>query len=178
MKKKLRFTFLFILVTIAILFSIPNHIVWGGQSFQTVPTIGPSVTPTKTKKITATQLNSTQTPFQKTTATKSKASPTLSATISTVTETLKNPSKTTEIKFTETISAPVSTIEPENTTVVILPIVSNEGKQEDQPIQDESSPIPAFVFPLVVVILFVIIYLPTRLLLKKSRDKNSNQINR
>ena len=178
MKKKFRFTFLFILLTIAILLLIPNHIVWGGQSFQTVPTIGPSITPTKTKKITVTQLNSTQTPIQKTTATKSKASPTLSTTTSTVTVTLKNLSKTTEIKFTETILAPVSSLEPENTTVVILPLVSNEGEQGDQPIQDESSPIPAFVFPLVVVMLFVIIYLPARLLLKKSRDKNSNQINR
>lgn len=177
MKKKNNLTKLIVPLTIAILLFIPNQIVWGGQNYQTVPTIGSSNTATKTKIISETQTTSTKTPSPKITANKS-ITPAMSPTITpTVTATLKNLSKTAETKFTKTKLNQDPSLEPDSTMVVILPIVSNEGSQQDQPIIDEMGNIPAFIFPMVVVIIFLIIYVPARWLIKKTFSNKSDQNN-
>ena len=177
MKKNIKFKNIIFLLTIVILFMMPNHIVWGGQNFQTVPTIGPSNTPTRTKILSETQTTSTKTPSETKTATKSKTSPTFPTITPTVKATLINRSKTAETRFTKTDLAPVSSLEPGTTMDVILPIISNEGNQGEQPVQDESATMPAFVFPAVVVMLFMIIYLTTRFLINKTFEDKSKQNN-
>jgi len=174
MKIKNEFPFLIILFTAVILFLNPNHVVWGGQSFQTVPTLGPSRTPTKTKKITVTQLISSQTPSSKNTATKPKSSPSLPTPTFTVEVTQRYFTETSRPEITGTVTSTNSSLETESTMVVIFPHISNEGGAGEQPTQEENEIIPAFVFPLAVVLLFVIIYLSIKMLFKTSNNKNKS----
>lgn len=178
MKNKTKIPFLMILITTAIIFLIPNHVVWGGQSFQTVPTLGPSRTTTKTKRITVTQSISKQTPSPKTTETKPKTAPMLLTTTFTVKATQLNFTKTSRPENTGPVTSTNSSLEPESTSVVIIPNVSNEEEQKDQAIQEETTTIPAFVFPLVVVLLFMVIYLSARRLLKNSINEKTNHSNK
>jgi hypothetical protein len=149
-------------------------VVWGGQSFQTVPTIGPSRTPTKTALPPSTQIMSSETPSKKNTATKSIIVPISPSVTFTNEATQLIITKTPMPEITETITSTFSPLEPENTSVVTFPFISNERNQEDKPTQEENTTIPAFVFPLAVVLLFVIIYLSTRVYLKKPNDKNKS----
>jgi ABC-type Na+ efflux pump permease subunit len=81
-------------------------------------------------------------------------------------------SETSEPEKTTTISVTDNHTKSESTSVVILPVVSNGDSAPGEPSSQESNkPIPAFVFPLVVVLLFVIIYLSTRWSLKKPQDE-------
>ncbi len=84
MKTKLGIKFLIIPIIITLFLLIPDNIVWGGHSFQTVPTIGPSNTPTRTKTYTATQPISTQTSLNISTSTVAFISPATATTTSTV----------------------------------------------------------------------------------------------
>jgi len=187
MKTKFGIKYLIIPIIITLFLLIPEKIVWGGHSFQTVPTIGPSNTPTRTRTYTATQSISTQNPVIISTATTVLLSP-LPATATSTTQptatstaqpTQNQVSQTSEPEKTAAISETNDTSQPESTSVVVLPIVSNGDSAPGDPSnQDENSPIPAFVFPLVVVVLFVIIYLTTRLSLKKSLDEKSTQNNK
>ena len=162
-------------LTIGILFLfvlIPTHVVWGGQNFQTVPTIGPTNTPTRTKTFTANQPISTQTSVRLSTSTPVSISPVAATATTTAEATQASLSETSEPEKTTTISATVDPTQSESTSVVVLPVVSNgDSTPGEQSSQEGNKPIPAFVFPLVVVLLFVIIYLSTRLSLKKSQDE-------
>jgi cobalamin biosynthesis Mg chelatase CobN len=81
-------------------------------------------------------------------------------------------SATSEPQKTESTSATDDPSPPDNTSVVILPMVSSgDSTPGEQSSQESNKPIPAFVFPLVVVLLFVIIYLSTRWSLKKPQDE-------
>jgi hypothetical protein len=158
---------------------IPENIVWGGQAFQTVPTIGPTSTPTRTKQFTATQPLKTKTLVKISTATPVLNSPMAVTHTTTAELTQKTFTETFAFEKTETSSVTDETLLPESTSVVVLPVVSNgDSTQGEQTSQNKNSPIPAFVFPSVVVLLFVIIYLPTRLFLKKSLEKKSKQNNK
>ena len=164
---------LFLIIGILFLFVFsPAHVVWGGQNFQTVPTIGPTNTPTRTKTSTANQPISTQTSVGISTSTPVLISP-VSATSTITTEaTQASLSETSEPEKTTTISVTDNPTQSESTSVVILPVVSNGDSAPGEPSSQESNkPIPAFVFPLVAVLLFVIIYLSTRWLLKKPQDE-------
>lgn len=179
MKKKFCKRYLILPIIITLILLIPENIVWGGQNFQTVPTVGPTNTPTRTKAFTATQPLKTQTSVKISTSTSILNSPVAFTATSTVKATQKLLSETSAPEKTETISATDIPVESDSTSVVLLPVVSNAdtepGEQTDQ---DANSPIPAFVFPLVVVLLFVIIYLVTRLSMKKSLEEKSAQNNK
>lgn len=173
MKIKLSIRYLIPLIIIALFLLIPENVVWGGQSFQTVPTIGPSPTATRTLSFTATQPASTSTTGINPTSTAVLISPVAATATFTTEPTQKSLSDTSEPEKTESISAPIDPTQPESTSVVILPVVSNgDSTPGEQSSQESNKPIPAFVFPLVVVLLFVIIYLSTRWSLKKSQDEN------
>lgn len=76
MTKKLKFQLIVLVTTFVIFLLLPNDIVWGGQNFQTVPTVpptamisststdSPSVTPTTTTVETSTQPVKILTPTQ------------------------------------------------------------------------------------------------------------------
>jgi cobalamin biosynthesis Mg chelatase CobN len=164
--------YLFFPIIITLFLLIPENVVWGGQSFQTVPTIGPSPTPTRTLSITATQPASTGTPMNKPTSTPVLITPVAASATFTAEATRSSLSATSEPQKTESISATDDPSPPDNTSVVILPVVSNgDSLPGEQSSQESNKPIPAFVFPLVVVLLFVIIYLSTRWSLKKPQDE-------
>ena len=164
---------LFLIIGILFLFVFsPAHVVWGGQNFQTVPTIGPTNTPTRTKTSTANQPISTQTSVGISTSTPVLISPVPATSTITTEATQASLSETSEPEKTTTISVTDNPTQSESTSVVILPMVSNGDSAPNEPSNQESNkPIPAFVFPLVVVLLFVIIYLSTRWSLKKSQDE-------
>jgi hypothetical protein len=179
MKIKFGIRYLILPIIITLFLLIPENVVWGGHSFQTVPTIGPSSTPTRTQVFTATQSIRTQNPVIISTSTSVLISPLPATVTSNGQPTQDQVSQTSEPEKTETISETSDPTQPESTSVVVLPVVSNGDSAPGDPSnQDENSPIPAFVFPLVVVLLFVIIYLTTRLSLKKSLDEKSTQNNK
>jgi hypothetical protein len=178
MKIKFGIRYLILSIIITLFLLIPENVVWGGHSFQTVPTIGPSNTPTRTQVFTATQSISTQNPVIISTSTAVLISPLPATATSTAQPTQDIVSQTSKPAKTETISETFVVSQPESTSMVVLPVVSNGDSAPGDPSnQDENSPIPAFVFPLVVVLLFVIIYLTTRLSLKKSQVDKSTQNN-
>ena len=164
---------LFLIIGILFLFVfIPPHVVWGGQNFQTVPTIGPTNTPTRTKTSTANQPISTQTSVRLSTSTPVSISPVAATATTTAEATQASLFETAEPEKTVSISATNEPAQQEGTSMVVLPVVSNgDSAPDDQTGPDSNTPIPAFVFPLVVVLLFVIIYLSTRWLLKKPQDE-------
>ncbi len=171
MKSKLEIKYLILPIIIALFLLIPENVVWGGQSFQTVPTIGPTNTPTRTKTSTATQPISVKTLVSTSTSTTSLISPVASTSTFTPEATQESLFETAEPEKTTSISATNEPAQQESTSVVVLPVVSNgDSEPGEQSSQDSNTLIPAFVFPLVVVLLFVIIYLSTRLSLKKSRE--------
>lgn len=173
MKTKLRFRNLIIPFLITFFLFSPDNVVWGGQSFQTVPTIGPSPTSTRTSSSTVTQSVSTRTPIHSSTSTAGLITPVTTSTTFTAEATRSSISATVELQKTESISATDDLSTSESTSVVVLPVVANgDTAQGEQSNQDINKPIPAFVFPLVVVLLFVIIYLYTRWSLKKSQEAN------
>lgn len=193
MKIKFGMRYLILPVIIALFLLIPENIVWGGQNFQTVPTIGPTNTPTRTAAVTSTQPISTQTsvgiststtvlisPMAATaTSTTVLISPMATTATSTAEATKETISETSVPEKTESISATDDLSQLESTSVVVLPVVSNgDSTPAEQTRQDSITPIPAFVFPLVVVLFFVIIYLVTKLSLKKSFENNSTQNNK
>lgn len=179
MKIKFGIRYLILPIIIVLFLLIPENIVWGGQNFQTVPTLGPTNTPTRTKPFTATQPIRTKTSVGIYTSTSVLNSPVAATATSTVEATQKTLSEASSPEKTKSISATDEPSQPESTSVVVLPIVSNgDSAPGEQTSQDENSPIPAFVFPLVVVLLFVIIYLSTRLSLKKSLEEKSTQNNK
>ncbi len=179
MNIKIYIRYLILPIVITLFLLIPENVVWGGHSYQTVPTIGPSNTPTRTKVFTATQSIGTQNPIIISTSTAVLISPLPATATSTAQPTEDQVSQTTEPEKTESISETNDATQPESTSLVVLPVVSNgDSAPRDPSNQDEYSPIPAFVFPLVVVLLFVIIYLTTRFSLKKSLDEKSTQNNK
>lgn len=178
MKSKFGIKYLILPIIISLFLLIPENVVWGGQSFQTVPTIGPSSTPTRTLSFTATQPANNSTPMNNPTTTTGLISPVAPTSTFTPETTQESLFETAEPKKTESFSATNDPTTPEVTSVVVLPVISNgDSVPDDQNGQDSNKPIPAFVFPLVVVLLFVIIYLSTRLSLKKSLAEKSTQNN-
>ncbi|PKO04483.1 MAG: hypothetical protein CVU41_16645 [Chloroflexi bacterium HGW-Chloroflexi-3] len=172
MKKKLSFRFLILPIIITLFLLIPENVVWGGLNYQTVPTIGPTNTPTRTKTSTATQPFSTQTSVGISTSTSVSISTMVATATSTAEATQEILSENSQPEKTASISIIEESPQSESTSVVVLPVVSNgDSAPDEQSGQDSNTPIPAFVFPLVVVLLFVIIYLSTRLSLKKSQDE-------
>lgn len=172
MKSKFGIKYLILPLIIALFLLIPENVVWGGQNFQTVPTIGPTNTPTRTRTSTATQPNNVQTLVRTSTSTTSLITSEVATATFTPEATQESLSDTAEPEKTTTISATMEPSKPESTSVVILPVVSNgDSSPGEQSSQGSNKPIPAFVFPLVVVLLFVIIYLSTRWSLKKPQDE-------
>lgn len=177
MKSKIGIKYLIFPIILALLLMIPENVVWGGLNFQTVPTIGPTNTPTRTKSPTATQPISAQTLASTSTSTSALISPVTSTSTLITEATQELFSETPEPDNTMSNSATEEPSKSESTSFVVLPVVSNgDSIPGDQSSQD-SKPVPAFVFPLVVVLLFVIIYLSTKFSLKKSRVEKSTQNN-
>ena len=172
MKIKLSIRYLLLPIIITLFLLIPKNVVWGGQSFQTVPTIGPSPTPTRTLYISATQPASTGTPRNNPTSTAVLITPMAATVTFTVEATQETVSETFPTQKTDSVLPTDDPTTPESTSVVILPVVSTgDSAPGEQSNQESNKPIPAFVFPLVVVLLFVIIYLSTRWSLKKPQDE-------
>ncbi|MBW6473910.1 MAG: hypothetical protein K0B14_12330 [Anaerolineaceae bacterium] len=171
MESKFGTKYLLLPIIIALYLLIPENVVWGGQSFQTVPTIGPSPTPTRTLSMTATQPANTSTPLYNPTATAVLISPVAATATFTADPNQEAISETVQTEKTDSVLPTDDSTTPESTSVVVLPVVSNGDSAPGEPSSQESNkPIPAFIFPLVVVLLFVIIFLSTRLSLKKSRE--------
>ena len=159
---------------------VPNNIVWGGNSFQTVPTIGPSPTRTHTEISPTTQPSQTATQLQTTATNTMVIVPSVTNNLGIILESTSTPhpletQPVERIVQTETLEI---TSEGSQTAPTLLS-ASNEPNtedlQEDQIVQNDNTAIPAFVFPLVVVLLLVIIYLVTRLSMKKTGDGNPDE---
>ncbi|MBE0687244.1 MAG: hypothetical protein IH585_14735 [Anaerolineaceae bacterium] len=179
MKTKFGIKYLILPIIITLFLLIPENIVWGGHSFQTVPTIGPSNTPTRTRTYTATQPISTQNSLNISSSTVAFISPATATTTYTLQATQPTLVKTPLPEKTDSILATDDPAQLESTSMVVLPVVSNgDSTSAEQNTEDENPPIPAFVFPLVVVLLFVVIYLSTKFSLKKSLDEKSSQDNK
>jgi len=169
---------------IVIFFVVPRNVVWGGQEFQTVPTLGPTRTPTRiptmTRTLVATDSRSTQPAESVTAPTLSQSNPVLSTSTpdSKITATLSGAETLVPLKSTleSTVESLQSSPESASTSKVILPLVSSgEEMMESQSEENQNPEIPAFVFPLVVVLLLVIIYLITRLSLKNSVNNQNSK---
>lgn len=177
MKDKNNNYFLAVILLLIIILLIPNNTVWGGYSFQTVPTIGPSPTPTNTTIASTTQPTRTATQVQPSATNTQMIGSTATAIIGIIIESTSTPQSTdvqpTEgLTPTETIESLVTEEQSELSTLV-TPIATTEGSsQEEQTDQADDNTIPGFVFPLVVVLLLVIIYLVTRLSMKQSGNDN------
>lgn len=166
----------FILLFIIILL-IPDNTVWGGYSFQTVPTIDPSPTSTNTIVSSTTQPTRTATQVQPSATNTQVIDPTPTAIIGITIESTSTPQSLDVqpiegLTPTETIES-LMTEEQVGTSAQVTPIATTEGSsQEEQTDQADDNTIPAFVFPLVVVLLLVIIYLITRLSMRQSGNEN------
>lgn len=157
---------------------IPKDVVWGGQQNQTVPTVGPSRTPTTA--FTATQLVATNTQIVNTQP--ASSNPTSTSTSQIILQSTETPSSeilesqsTTSIQTTSAIQQPeaTQTAVSEATKSVSLPIVSG-GDEKDQTSgssdQELVTTIPSFVFPVIAVLLLVIVFLIFKLATKRNKE--------
>ena len=197
MKNKFPVFFIFILISAFFLFNSPEQIAWGGWDYQTVPTLGPSRTPTS---ITPSVISSpTRTPTRTTTGISSLTATrinTLQSTLmfptSTLTSTLavtivqsgatltSSPEVTTatetpvigSLANTNTITAVVSTARTETSIPLVSetknPISTQKVAQPDP--QDQQSP-PAWLFPFLGSFLIVTFFILLRLILRKKPKK-------
>jgi len=192
-KNKLPVILISILVTLFFLFNSPQEIAWGGWNYQTVPTLGPSRTPTS---ITPTATSSpTRTPTRTTTGI-----PSLTSTrINTLLPTLIIPTstRTSTVAVTIVQSAATLTNSPEvftatetmaNTSTMAtvtlptqtetnLPLITETLDKVSTPKvtqldpQDQQSP-PAWLFPFLGSFLIVTFFIILRLILHKKPKKS------
>jgi hypothetical protein len=172
MLNKFGFQFIGLIFLFAIILLLPIDVVWGGQNFQTIPTIGPSRTPTATNIGSTTQPINTQQPGQDATSTK-----TISITlVYTIEPTIKvtRPSATkTEIPMNTEKITPSEALEVlDSSNSVVLPLVSSgdgnqPGQLDNQNGPEENSPIPAFIFPALIILVLIVLYFIIRLTIKK-----------
>lgn len=162
---------IFSIITIFILLLIPQKIVWGGNPYQTVPTIGPSRTPTSTATVNqtsnalATEKAVTATSFMRTRMHSTSQKATFSF--------VETKSKKTTI---EASTAQSLTKTPESTAVVLLPSVSTDVQTpEAKTEKDLLKSIPACLFPLAVILLLVIVFLITKYSIKKTTGPNKTK---
>jgi len=197
-KIKLRVIYILILVSIYFLLISPKQIAWGGWTYQTVPTFGPSRTPTiNSPSITPT---GTRTPTRTFTGAPSSTSTTISTTqptlfIPTVTLTstvaitivhsgatlTSSPeiSPTTELSATESpseTSTNVSELIPteidKSSSVISKTPIQTSTPSEMQSVSLEPQVPPAWLFPFLGSILLVTFFIFFRLLLRKKTNKN------
>ncbi len=179
---------IFSIITIFILLLIPQKIVWGGNPYQTVPTIGPSRTPTTNFSATATQTSNTSEPGNIPTASNPTATQfpvivttatidiLMTETPSVGKETSSTSSIVTDQPSSEAVTGQLSTKTKASTSVVLLPSVSNaEQSSEVKTEKTSRTSVPAFVFPLVVILLFIVVYLITKNSIKKSIENNKTK---
>ena len=175
MFNKFGFQLIALLILFAIILVIPVDVVWGGQNFQTIPTIGPTRTPTATTISSTTQPVNTQQPNQTATATKT-VSITLIFTVDPTIQKTQPRTTTTEMMLkTEESASSEAQLEQEVTQSVMLPLVSSGEKSqsdltEGQNNIKEERPIPAFVFPVLIVLILLIFYFIIRLTIKKPQN--------
>jgi len=178
MLNKFGFQLIALLILFAIILVIPVDVVWGGQNFQTIPTIGPTRTSTATTISSTTQPVKTQQPNQTATSTK-----TVSITlIFTVDPTIQKTNPLTTAIATEMLlkpeeSAPTEAkIEQAATQSVLLPLVSSGAEAQSDLIEkqnnEEDTPIPAFVFPVLIVLILLIFYYIIRMTIKKPQNNH------
>ncbi|MDO9085204.1 MAG: hypothetical protein Q7U53_03250 [Anaerolineaceae bacterium] len=182
MNKKFRFQPLVFLITILIVFLLPNDIVWGGLNFQTVPTIGPSRTPTIALTATViqptnTQAGSTQPSSQEFTVTNTIAVQIPITSTKTVKASTQQPAQSSPTPvFSNTVVVSETLDSKQNATSSIsLPLVSSGENDinslvDDQSDQEVSDNIPAFVFPVLIVLFLLIFYFIVRLTIKKPQN--------
>ena len=185
MNKNFRFQPLVILITIFIVFLLPNDIVWGGLDFQTVPTIGPSRTPTIASTATViqptnTQAVSTQPSPQEFTATNTIAVLIPITSTKTVKASTQQPAQSSPTPvFSNTVVVSETLGSKQNaTSSVSLPLISSgeddiNSSVDDQSDQEISNSIPAFVFPVLIVLFLLIFYFIIRLTIKKPQNNQS-----
>lgn len=175
MKKKTTINWVISTLIILLFLVIPKEVVWGGNNYQTVPTIGPS--PTATTTNTATQVVPTNTKVVNT-----------QPAITNTSQAIIQPTSTKTVEPTATQPVATETAQDvsnetfgedtEATSSVSLPLVSTgeDEKAGDQQAEEASQPevittLPSFVLPLLAVLLLVIAYLLFRILNNKTSAK-------
>ena len=193
MKNKLPVFLISILVTLLILFNSPQEIAWGGWNYQTVPTLGPSRTPTSiiptatssptrlpkhtTTEVplsTSTRINtlqptlifplSTRTSTVAVTIVQSAATLTSSLEVFTATETTANTS-TRALETFPTLTETSLSLKTESPDKISTP------KEAQSDPQDQQSP-PAWLFPFLGSFLLVTFLILLRLILRKKPKKS------
>ena len=180
MKKSSIYCFVFIIILGLFIIS-PKHVVWGGSSGQTVPTVGPS----PTASVTSTQ-TPTQSPFETITATQIVTQqPTVAITLitlventSTGTESTNNPDAEIN-QETEAISSPdasqtAGSSNGDNSNQTLNENKQSEPSQEDENSGPEYLP-PKCLFPLTGAIILVLFYLIIKRIIQDRNNKNHDK---
>lgn len=180
MLKKFPFLLLFLLLVASFIVLTPQNSVWGGWSWQTVPTLASSRTPTVTQTITATRIftatftrtaiTPSSTPGSSTSIIMNTLPVSPSVTLSASVTEAVNTSSTMSIKATNSESMQTSTVNDETikstmksptSTSTMTPTEEHHGN-----IVVEGGP-PVWLLPLACSIVLVTILLIARLLFRK-----------